>query len=1468
MQNEIIPMVWAQIWQVTLLIVLVASVVRCFGRNHPHFAHALWVVVLLKAITPPLWSSPSGLFSRLQSPPPKDEIPIESPIGKSSTPEPSPTASHFPYELLSESDFDPDLASTTSPSHSPSPHQSSKWDPVLLDSFPDEELQPAEKETRATTEPVPSETPLWKFVAIVVWLLGSLGSFLIAWARWLSCRREIHRAEKVCHPAAEQLIEQLRSRLGIRRPVGLIISKSRIGPAVLGIVRPTILIPARIIEGKTPRDLEPILAHELLHVRRGDLWVGWLLVLVQSVWWFHPLVWWAGRLLKREAERCCDEEVVAELGCKPARYARALLDVLELKQILKPVPVLPGVKPVEITSRRLERIMLLRQGCRKRTPWWCWLAMLLTAALTLPGAAFVATAKDKTKVQPATMPDEESRAFQSRTYKVGEVLEKIQKTRQLETKTEARRRLILHLKSMTQFLGDHEAILANAEQVGTPSMFIKGNKLIVRHSPAAQKEIATQIELVRKYGFQEIRVETRLMTVNPEVIEKAQVKALAEKSKPLKMAHLTEPEAKKLIEILQGDTRSNILQCPTVTLFNGQLATVEDLVQRPFVVDVDDDGQPKICVISEGVSLKLRPTLEKGQIRLDTRVKVSKIRSVSVKNPPTTDQEKSQGLKVQVPEVDSMGINTTVVLKDGAHVLMGGLTRDSQRMLRDGTKTKRSKEQFFVLIKTTTVDPTHMPNLPKLRHRVWEDSFADAQAIAKKSGLPILLHFRADWCAPCQKMEREVFPQAKFRELLGKKFLGVKIDIDQHRELAQRFAVHSIPMNVLISPQGKVLKRREGVMAFQPYLDWINGAVAAHRHQPTARLMFGAGVNSDSGVTGAVVLDERNFQSVVIDPPTDEEVLKALDKKSRPQGPATLQQVDLNNVRIHKEKLSQSVSPSRFYPMVGPAQEHKAQFKCTIEYEKVTQSNWPVKFRHTSQETSVVYIDKSRLVRVGHRPSAAPLKNSAESSKVLPAAYVEEDVQYFPAGPEFRLTKPPSAKPQSQSDAKAPSLPKLVEQYNSLFKQKRYAEAREIGLRAFRAYPKDNVAKLMYWKARSALKDRGFIKSYTESEWRVRNEKPNDVRETIEQKLDQKISLHYEKTPLCEVIKSLATVTGLNIVIEKNGLAEEGILPDEPVTLNVDDIKLSSALALLLKPLNLDHVIEDEVLKITGNWAVKRQQIVVMTYPVADLVVPISKTVKADLRGKTIKVIPNKPSDDRKAPATWDDLKIKRLNPVCDFDELITLIESTVEPDSWDNVGGHGSIRSYETTLSLVVRNSVGTHEQIRDLLEQLRRLRNLQVTLAVSAISTEEVIGPELLKKLRAEKTLVIQQKQVAALRAKATQTDESAVWNGPKITLFNGQVGELLLPASTKAGVGIRVMPVASSDGRSVRLQIETDTSDPKQKKTVSLKSLKDGHSVLVQINSSSESKSSKRKLVLITPRIIIQEEEEELLGIETKK
>ncbi len=401
------PVLVAQAWQVTLLIVAVASINRWAGKSRPHLAHALWLVVLVKCVTPPVWSSPSGLFCWLQ--------PARETIRESLAVEP-------PLRDWSE------LVATAR--HSQNVEAAPHEDAGVESDVEAEELLlglgDVSKPVAELPSPVSTDKVDWPHVLLGAWAFACLVVIGVAVVRCLRCWRMLRNApQRECLVLSEQL-DSLAKKLGLRRRVRLIVTESRLGPAVIGLFRTTVLLPALIVDrlensvrrmaapgrpasfdtqtrtaegGHPTSPLTPILAHELLHIRRGDLWVGLLQTLAQAVWWCHPLVWWVNRRTTREAERCCDEEVLAELGCDPAAYARALVDVLELKRELKPVPVFPGVRPVEVTSQRLERIMQLGQGCQRRTPWWCWLLAGLAAAATWPGAAFVVTAEDGQKLE-------------------------------------------------------------------------------------------------------------------------------------------------------------------------------------------------------------------------------------------------------------------------------------------------------------------------------------------------------------------------------------------------------------------------------------------------------------------------------------------------------------------------------------------------------------------------------------------------------------------------------------------------------------------------------------------------------------------------------------------------------------------------------------------------------------------------------------------------------------------------------------------------------------------------------------------------------------------------------------------------------------------------------------------------------------------------------------------------------------
>ena len=252
-------------------------------------------------------------------------------------------------------------------------------------------------------------------VLLTLWLVGTGG--LVGGASW-RCSRFLQGLRRTAIPHGadyDDSMARLSRRLGLRAQARLWVTSSHCGPAVVGLFRPVIVLPEVVVQGKRPEELESILAHELIHVRRGDLWLGLLQAAAKALWWFHPLVWLAARQCSREAERCCDEEVIGSLGCDPARYARSLLEILELKRTLQMVPAFPGMKPVDVTSQRLERIMQLRQGCRQRTPWWCWMVLVLCAAATLPGAALLVADDEPAAPAPAAVDTGHAAAGERRT---------------------------------------------------------------------------------------------------------------------------------------------------------------------------------------------------------------------------------------------------------------------------------------------------------------------------------------------------------------------------------------------------------------------------------------------------------------------------------------------------------------------------------------------------------------------------------------------------------------------------------------------------------------------------------------------------------------------------------------------------------------------------------------------------------------------------------------------------------------------------------------------------------------------------------------------------------------------------------------------------------------------------------------------------------------------------------------------
>ena len=140
----------------------------------------------------------------------------------------------------------------------------------------------------------------------------------------------------------------------MRTPIALLFSQDSLEPGIFGILRPALVWPVGISQHLTDAHLEAIIAHEVWHVRRRDNLAAAVHMVVEAIFWFHPLVWWLGARLIEERERACDEEVL-QLGNRPQVYAESILKTCEFC-VGSPLACISGVTGADL-KERIVRVM-------------------------------------------------------------------------------------------------------------------------------------------------------------------------------------------------------------------------------------------------------------------------------------------------------------------------------------------------------------------------------------------------------------------------------------------------------------------------------------------------------------------------------------------------------------------------------------------------------------------------------------------------------------------------------------------------------------------------------------------------------------------------------------------------------------------------------------------------------------------------------------------------------------------------------------------------------------------------------------------------------------------------------------------------------------------------------------------------------------------------------------------------------
>ena len=176
----------------------------------------------------------------------------------------------------------------------------------------------------------PSHAPLvvgaWLIGVLV--MLGRTASAIIRPRHWLAGGEAIDSND---FGRLEALIAELSGRMRLRQTVRLVVCAEVNVPAVLGTIWPAILIPPAMVTGVPVEQWRIILAHELAHVRRYDNLVNLAQMLVESLFFFNPAVWWISRQVRAEREGACDA-LAAEVTGQPASVARTLVNVAQLLQ--------------------------------------------------------------------------------------------------------------------------------------------------------------------------------------------------------------------------------------------------------------------------------------------------------------------------------------------------------------------------------------------------------------------------------------------------------------------------------------------------------------------------------------------------------------------------------------------------------------------------------------------------------------------------------------------------------------------------------------------------------------------------------------------------------------------------------------------------------------------------------------------------------------------------------------------------------------------------------------------------------------------------------------------------------------------------------------------------------------------------------------------------------------------------------
>jgi len=244
----------------------------------------------------------------------------------------------------------------------------------------------------------------------LIWVCGAVISILYVFIAYCVYLRKIKLGEGTVDKSIMDILAHSKSIIGVSSNINLVRSSATRTPTLIGVIKPKIIIPIEIFKDLTNDEKNYVFMHELVHLKRKDIFLNWVITLQLCIHWFNPIVWLVFYKFKKDCEISCDAETLKHLS--PSEYVKYGETLIKLIKSFTKDQLIPGTTAI-INKSEIKRRIIMISNFKRKSLLWSIIAITITIAIscgTLTNSSSKApnskaSASTETKTTPVAKPE-------------------------------------------------------------------------------------------------------------------------------------------------------------------------------------------------------------------------------------------------------------------------------------------------------------------------------------------------------------------------------------------------------------------------------------------------------------------------------------------------------------------------------------------------------------------------------------------------------------------------------------------------------------------------------------------------------------------------------------------------------------------------------------------------------------------------------------------------------------------------------------------------------------------------------------------------------------------------------------------------------------------------------------------------------------------------------------------------------